>query len=131
MSPRSPAPCAWIEPHRYLFLYHVRPTTTWRFCPPEYVWCPTEQPQPLNRLQQLRETGAEFLAAMLTKLDPSRRFPKPKPPPLSMLAKSVGKETLVENKGRKAKIKKTRTRFIRRTMSPRRVDGWDALEDYL
>ena len=46
-------------------------------------------------------------AELIVALDPSSRFPKPKPPPLSLLAQSVGKEKLIENKGRKAKIKKT------------------------
>ena len=61
-------------------------------------------------------------AELIVALDPSSRFPKPKPPPLSLLAQSVGKEKLIENKGRKAKIKKTR--YVR----VRRMDAFEAMD---
>ena len=126
------ATSSWIEPHRYLFLYHVRPAATFRTQPPSW-WCPGLRHSTTQRFSlwwsQHRQRQSELTTSLLRALDPSTRFPKPEPPPLSLLAKSVGKEQLIENKGRKAKIKKTRRGFIR--PQPQQLDAWSALDDGL
>ena len=106
------ATSSWIEPHRYLFLYNVRPAATVR------TWC-----------SRCAQRQSEVTSSLLRVLDPSTRFPNPEPPPLSLLAKSVGREQLIENKGRKAKIKKTRRGFIR--PQAQQLNAWSALYDGL
>ena len=87
-------------------------------------WCPTTLRQPrvswwVRGWERGRQLLRSLTVRLLRSLDPSTRFPKPKPPPLSVLAQSVGKETLISNKyGRKPKIKRIK-----------KMDGWAALEN--
>jgi len=126
------ATSSWIEPHRYLFLYNVRPAATVRTHPPSW-WCPGLRHSTTQRFSswcsRCAQRQSEVTSSLLRVLDPSTRFPNPEPPPLSLLAKSVGREQLIENKGRKAKIKKTRRGFIR--PQAQQLNAWSALDDGL
>ena len=53
------------------------------------------------------------------------RAPAPPASPLTALGQQIGKETLIVNRGRKARV---RARQVRRRPA-RRVDAWSALDE--
>jgi len=134
---RASIPHMWIEPHRALLVHTAQPDAT-RYCPLSWGWCPMAVPRQhamdmvWQAMALLKRLTATLVVAFLRAIDPSTRFPKPKPPPLSILASSVGKEALVENRGRTATIKKTtRSGLFGAKQQPRRrtsISGWDALD---
>ena len=71
---------------------------------------------------------SEVVAGVLTRIDPSMRLPKPKKPALATLAQTVGREVLVENRGRKAKISKKKRRVSYRRKNR---DGFDVMDSGL
>jgi len=128
-----PSARMWIDDRQLLFFSRLRaPPRTAPFCPPSDGWCP-EMPHN-NRVGEVlikwwtrgRQLQQKIISTIIARLDPSSRFPKPQPAPLSLLAQSVGKETLVENKGRKAKIRRRR-RVVRKSHIEN--NGWAAMED--
>ena len=120
--------CAWIEPHQYLFLYRTRVATAprWPVPSPDF-WCPAPDVQAPSWLAQARYWQAAQTTNLLKRLDPSSRVPTPQPGALSLLAESVGSESLVKNRGRTAKIKKAKHHlFVQKPQQ--HLDGWGALE---
>jgi len=118
----------FVTPHRQVV---YAPRTFTSPCTPHQKWCQAD----LRRLVALRVTlwllvarrmSIDLLACALQRLDPSKRLPKPKPAPLSLLAQSVGKETLIENKGRRATIRSKAHK--RHVLKRSYLSGWDALE---
>ena len=124
------------EPYRYLFIYRHPVTATWGpidDCPPEADWCPSNMRQRValrlrNFWRGVMLWPSEVVAGVLTRIDPSMRLPKPKKPALATLAQTVGREVLVENRGRKAKISKKKRRVSYRRKNR---DGFDVMDSGL
>ena len=125
------AASAWITPNQHLFIARHQVTTV-RYCPASWTWCPDVVTQNGPSLLKRTKRWHSDLFTLVARLDPSRRAPVPKPPPLHLLGNSVGKEICISNKGRKATIKKQQMRLFGRRRRPVRLpkaDAWDAMED--
>ena len=129
-TPRAHAPTLFEPTVSILFHRAQTASALKRQNPEEWDWCPHLRRTPRDWLSLARALWATLVANFLRMLDPSTRFPKPKPAPLSVLASSVGKETLIENKyGRKAKIKTSRRPPV--MLRRRNIDAYSALAEGL